>query len=764
MKFNSLKIFIPICLLVQSIFGQVNSPYLKNITTEDGLVSNTVHVIYQDNLGYIWFGTDNGVSRFDGYEFVNFSIESGLLDFDIIAIKEDDQGRVLLLSSEDNIFSYYKGEMTQFESSLTVSNMFSVNTNTGSADNSLNATEEVVSSISDYEGSYWFSTVNNDGVYYLPIYPNVEVNLLLVNKIRGLTLFNDELIVGEENECYFLDKKEKFTTSNTEIKEPVFIEDKLYLNSKFIYSHNGKLVNPSISSNDVLIVDEKLYVISDNKVIEVHPKNKKATQLSVSPTTGIHALGLNLNNEVLLATDNGLYHLDNSNRFVKKEIASEFLNREIIAIGYNKSTSLVALTKRYGLVFEKDGTIQTLKIDDKLKPNQIKDFYIDKNNHIWLKTIIGLYQINERLQFVRKYTTKNGLLANNILDVEILGERAYVVTENGLNSIDYNNFDNDTIPLKIHIPYIRLDNDKVEFPKRNIEIDPQYSYLTISFTGINYKASSDIHYQYKINGIHDEWIDAKEKKVQFTSLPPSGDYVFEVKAHNGDGVWSEPYRLNMTFLSPFYKTAWFIIGMTLLSILIVWFIVRTLYKRKVKTQKLRADLLQLEGKALQSQMNPHFVFNALNSIQSFIATGDTFNSEIYLAKFSELLRKTLNNSRENTIELSKEIEVLKMYLELEKMRFGDRLDYEISVDNDVETDLVKIPPMLIQPFIENAILHGISPKQGGGKVSLTIKNENLESIQCIILDDGVGRSEAKNNGHVSLGTKIVQKRLSILGG
>lgn len=312
--------------------------------------------------------------------------------------------------------------------------------------------------------------------------------------------------------------------------------------------------------------------------------------------------------------------------------------------------------------------------------------------------------------------------------------------------------------------YIGMNSKKIDSVGEKITVPAEYQTITIGYVSLDYARLGRINYQYKIEGIHEDWVDTRDTKAQFTSLPDAGTYNFLVRADRKDGSWTEPIALEMTFETAFYLTWWFRIGVAVLFLALFWAIIRAFYKRKLKVQALQTELSSLEGRALQSQMNPHFVFNSLNSIQSFIATGDTLNSEIYLAKFSALLRKTLNHSRESSIALSKEIENVEMYLELEKMRFGDRLNYTIDVGENVEADLIKIPPMLIQPFVENAIVHGISPKKEGGSVSISITSEGEGRLRCIITDDGVGRDHPSKEDHVSLGTQIVKKRLSLIGG
>jgi len=389
---------------------------------------------------------------------------------------------------------------------------------------------------------------------------------------------------------------------------------------------------------------------------------------------------------------------------------------------------------------------------------------VKKNEaYTFVATSKGLYQFtNTNYSDYKIITTYSGLSSNEVYDIEFIDSQLYVAVRNGVSKIDIQKFNKQKEKATVLFPYVRLNNEKHLFPKGKIVVQPEYNFLTLRYLALDYKAKGNQLYRYKIDGIHKDWVVTKDTKIQFTSLPPKGEYVFEVQVQEAGGNWSESSKIGLNFLQVFYKSWWFIslcllIGIGIISVLIRWF-----YQRKIKQEQLQSSLLQLENKALQSQMNPHFVFNALNSIQSFITRGDTLNSEVYLAKFSNLLRKTLNHSRENSIELSKELEGLEMYLELEKMRFGEKLTYEISLDESVEEDFIKVPPMLLQPFVENAIVHGIAPKVNGGKIDIVLKMISDNELYCVVIDNGVGRKEKSITLHKSLGTDIVNKRLRII--
>ena len=188
--------------------------------------------------------------------------------------------------------------------------------------------------------------------------------------------------------------------------------------------------------------------------------------------------------------------------------------------------------------------------------------------------------------------------------------------------------------------------------------------------------------------------------------------------------------------------------------------------RNSKQQKLANNLLAL--KSLRTQMNPHFIFNALNSVNNYIAINDERNANRYLSEFSTLMRSVLENSDEDFIPLSKELELLELYVRLEHMRFQDKFDYEINVDEKLNVSDFQIPPMLLQPYIENAIWHGLRYKDTKGKLSITISAKTDEMLEIKIEDDGIGRKrsvELKTKNQLrqkSKGMGNIKKRIAIL--
>lgn len=217
---------------------------------------------------------------------------------------------------------------------------------------------------------------------------------------------------------------------------------------------------------------------------------------------------------------------------------------------------------------------------------------------------------------------------------------------------------------------------------------------------------------------------------------------------------------------PFYKQIWFILVVAMLLAFAAYLLFRFFLDRSRKNALAEARISQLERSALQAQMNPHFIFNSLNSIQAYIANNENDKANRFLAKFSRLIRAMLNHSRAQKISLQEEIDSLTLYLDLEKMRFKSKFDYEIVIDEDIDTADIDLPPLLIQPYLENAIIHGLAQKRSQGKITLYYLMVG-KYLVVTVTDNGIGieksKSQKQNNSlHKSVGMTITQKRLEML--
>jgi LytS/YehU family sensor histidine kinase len=287
--------------------------------------------------------------------------------------------------------------------------------------------------------------------------------------------------------------------------------------------------------------------------------------------------------------------------------------------------------------------------------------------------------------------------------------------------------------------------------------------LTFRFEVIAPKAGSDVRIKYRLSEDEDFStipIDDAELKLYRLS---EGNYTLEAYAESGEGLQSSMVTYPITVKPPFTRTIWFyllLIGLAA-SITAAFFLYRLYFVKKRLT--LQRQIKSSELKAVKSQMNPHFIFNLLNSIQYLITKGDNDGAYSYINRFAKLVRNTLDHSEQTTIPLEEEIQQLRVYMELEELRFMEDLTYEIVAEN---LPTVHVPPMLIQPFIENALIHGLLHKQGKKRLRITFNVG--EVVTCVVEDNGIGREKAKairqrqRGSYKSFATMAIEKRFALL--
>jgi ligand-binding sensor domain-containing protein len=371
---------------------------------------------------------------------------------------------------------------------------------------------------------------------------------------------------------------------------------------------------------------------------------------------------------------------------------------------------------------------------------------VDNNGNVWFGTIDGLMKYNP------KKATKNTLAPKLSLSNVALFYKDLAQTKKYKERIT--NWHNLTDSLILN----HTEN-----------------HISFEFKGINQKNPDKVYYEFILEGFDPKWSPISEKNdATYSNLPP-GFFKFKVRAGNEDNVWTEkPIEFVFTITPPFWKTSLFIFGSTGLGVLLLTLLIAiriSAIKKKIsrdqKAIEMERTMLELEQKALRLQMNPHFIFNSINSVQAFILRNDQKSARYYLAKFSKLMRQTLENSRNQLVTISDEINSLKNYLELENFGRTTPFKYTIEVGQEIDPDNVLIPAILLQPFAENAIIHGFKKLDRVGNLDIKFSAEN-DTLICEITDNGIGRSEAKkqkaqiDQQHKSAALVVTQERLNIL--
>lgn len=307
----------------------------------------------------------------------------------------------------------------------------------------------------------------------------------------------------------------------------------------------------------------------------------------------------------------------------------------------------------------------------------------------------------------------------------------------------------------------------------SVYLSYRQNFFSFELSAIAYNLPDKITFRYKLDGFDEEWQDGTKRRFAAYTNVPGGDYQFLVEAANSEGLsLRKPSVTYLHVSTVWYKTTWF----WTLSALVLSGIIYLAYQYKIaqvrKEERLKSDyegkLADVELGALRAQMNPHFIFNSLNSIEYFIISNEPEQASDYLNRFSRLIRLILQNSKSKTVPLKDDLEALRLYIEMESMRFDNLFDYEVKMETGLDIERTHVPPMLLQPYVENAIWHGLMQKKGSkGKLNLSIYRNN-DHLICLIEDNGIGREAAMHlksksaTRRKSYGMKITGERLAML--
>ncbi len=492
---------------------------------------------------------------------------------------------------------------------------------------------------------------------------------------------------------------------------------------------------------------------------------------------------INQNELLIVAYPVSLKYFITQNKFEKigGDKKANILKHEWINCGIANGNDILFGYGRKGINIwnEKTNSILILNKESGLGSNVIYQFEKDKNGNIWVETNNGLKVLSpENYKLINRFDQEDGLIRN---DLGRYWGSTFKLLPSGNMLIGGHGFF--TIINPDSLLKTRLESDKIEFEsllingkekrfdktlnrKTHISIPYKENSFKIKFANLDFDKKSRQNYKYRLLGYEDNWFVTTNNNITFNKIPP-GNYNLQLKLNSSDSVKS----LEITIIPEWWQTIWFkiFVILSILGLIYSLYQKRIAYireKESIKT-KFNKKLLESEAQLLQSQMNSHFLFNTLNSIKNYIVKNKTRLAVSYLNNFAILIRKVLNNSEHKFISLEEELETIKLYLSLESLRFEDRFVYNFDVDEGIDPENTQVPPLLLQPFVENAVWHGLLQKEGKGKILISVK-KNDNKIQYIITDNGIGRKMAKSIKSKSalnkkkFGLKLSEKRLESL--
>lgn len=390
-----------------------------------------------------------------------------------------------------------------------------------------------------------------------------------------------------------------------------------------------------------------------------------------------------------------------------------------------------------------------------------------RDNVLWIGTMRGVCSFNGK-EF-RQYRAAYGLPAEEVLSLYSDDEsNLWICMGNGLYKCPQESVRYYTSQLRVIINAVHAGGEN-KSARSDIVLPYADNSFSVDYVAIEYNRQEGIEYEYRIANTEDIWHQTKGRSLEFSSLSP-GNYILEIRVRDKSVEYvSESSVLHITILKPFWKQWWFIVCCAILVIIVTVLLVQrrvwTIKKKEKRKARHYAKLLKLKQQATNALVSPHFIFNSLNSIQNYINKADKLSANKYLTRFSKLIRATMENAVKLNVLLSEEVQIIELYLSLEQIRLEEKLTYRIFVDNSIKPDNILIPAMLIQPYIENAVWHGISPKDGAGHISVMVLLYNETHLYITIEDDGIGYRENKaDNEHTDKphGMAINKQRLAVI--
>lgn len=625
----------------------------------------------------------------------------------------------------------------------------------------------------DLEGNYWFSTLQS-GILYInnfnqsfwnkenPLIKNERItkvinaqnNIYFANSIGEIGQLNQQT-----NELKLFSTNFKADVQNLDF-DPKSKTVRLFINNLIFNLKDSKLSRdkleiPAVKTSmrvgeDVFYgTSSGLYLLRNNELKILRPGWSR--EIKYQEVNRKLLVAFNDGLCLFIKDENGKWHLKR-NYLPQKQILSIAISsdgNEIFALAFNGVV--------YVINFSQNKAFELVQINKNVQTKKI----VCSNEILYVATTKGVWTYNLKNKIVRVLNKYDGLVSKNVYDLTIDGKNLWLATGKGLQRIEIG--DNKKVALaKINVTKVEIAGKRQSNLKKLSLNNGQL--LKIYPDVMAFSSNGDYKLAYRLkNNVWNKY-PASIGEITIPNIP-SGNFEIEIAAFDYLGRKSK----NSVFLKgyvypPVWERTWFYFLIAVVFVFVVFAISRYIIYNIQKKALIETELSDLKLTAIKAQMNPHFIFNALNSIQDLVLKGDVDNSYSSIITFSKLVRKTLDYSGKSHVEFEQEIELIKLYLALEKLRFKSSLNIILNIPS---IENILIPPMLIQPFIENSLLHGLLHKEGERILKISFQHNENELI-CVVEDNGIGRKQSqviadrRGGKHISFSGKAIEKRFEIL--
>lgn len=652
----------------------------------------------------------------------------------------------------------------------------------------------ITSLLKDRDGNIWITTFG-DGVYNIP-FKNFYFNYL--DNTNGLYSHSIFSILRDRKTGMLLVGQNAGVLNTVDLNRTVDANRRIRQYTLDTSSGRNSILSilPYREDDILMGADNGLYLFNTEKqqVSTLRPvKNLKDVDISPSGKIRVAAKdqiilvdGYTVNwqeplvtsivgtdSSYYLGTNGGLYYGADRSRDVRTAYGEDNRLRQSIKDLKLIDGYLWVGTSDQGIyVVRNNRVLKHLTTADNLASDICQQLYYDGIGRLYVATNRGVSVIDVKgMTITRNISSNDGLMSDDTRGVYYQQGMLYVATSNGLCYFKDHNMPVDTVPPTVYLSAIRY-GDTTYLPATNfVHLYKRKTSFEVEFGAIAFDLPDLVEYQYNFSSdTSSGWTTTMSNIIPFPDLQP-GSYKLLLRARKFKSEWSQPLTVSVSILPQWYQQWWargVLILFGLLGMLaILRYIVRRIKQGEKRKTEYNRRIAELEAKALTNQMNPHFIFNSLNSVQHLILEKEEKQALNFLADFATLMRQMLNNSRKSYISLEEETAFLTRYLELEKIRFAHSFTYHFDIEPELKDYTVYIPPMIIQPIVENAIKHGLAPKNSAGH--LEIKLEMVDDLlYCSVDDDGIGweHSNSIKTGrlvkHESTALSVIRERLQII--
>jgi two-component sensor histidine kinase len=660
------------------------------------------------------------------------------------------------------------------------------------------AIEQAQSVIEDHEGNIWISSMK-DGVYKIEpelithrhfginTFRNYGIRAMAVDSMNGIWLTNGRNIYYMRNNRFFrLNSGETGNSLNQVVpltKAGLIAgeQGQTYyffrgfktdmLKGTISYTHRSEFSAAGKNSSSLLkkiILNktrDKIISFGGNGLLLLDPVDPFTITKVIGVGSKIFNAFFDMAGDIIINADVNYRYRNNS-----LELYSELtrFNNMIISgqLSLNDSVQLLTFEGDSTYLFY-NHTLYHLKDQSGLPMDRQIRKIIYQAPFLFLVTSNHIFSCENPVQIInggKVFLKSLGISFRNIHDIVYFHDSLVVASDDGLTIIPaQQDGQHGRFLPKPYFTTVLVD-DSIMSTVQPIVLNSKQR-LQVNFGSVNY-SGDPVFFSYKLEGINNDWVNGSGTAFVFKHLP-LGSYTFLLRARLSTSAWSEPVCIPITVSALFWQLPLFYIILFLILTGLVILMVLRRKNQQLRKQETANQLIILEQKALLSMMNPHFIFNALGSIQGFLLHNKGSEAGHYLSQFARLIRQNLNAIKASSITIDDEAERLTDYLGLEKLRMENRFEFQIEVDPTLENEEILIPSMIIQPFVENAIWHGISSIPGKGQINISFHNQSEKEIRVLIEDNGVGITKAslapeKSGDHLHMGVEMTRKRLDIL--